>query len=1710
MKLDNLPSKKNFMISRVLLCFFSILFFSSPVYSAISTVASEQSGTTIGVINHVGTGTFGSRNNNCGNITPSVPAGSVGDLLIAVAVIRENTTNVTMPGWTQYYSGYHGVNGNQDVGGYIFWRVATGGDPSTITSTSTGAPVNCRSLRGQISRFDGVDVSAMPGSAFETNPIAAGNSSTQNTGNVTTGTETTTSATAMSIVATFINDNAVVTEADGFSESFDSASAGGRDSAISLNYRQEASAGAKGAFTWAQTLGTDESIGVLFALTPDNTLEGISINVPVGTTTDDVMLAAIAVGPSTTTITAPSGWTLLNRVDQGTATSNSQAIYYRVATSTEPTAYVWTFSGGAINGTAGGIITYRGVDTASPIDASGGNTTVSGTSHQANSINTTVANTMIVSIHSFSSSEAWTPPVTPAGMTEQIDIASLATPNANGVSLEMNDVLQGAIGATGNITATVAGNADTGVAQLVALTPTVISGGITVNFAGGNMRRIIAGSISLTDAALGTPEASATSVNVANSAGITTNISTLTNNAWLVDTVSKARGAHSYTPGASQTERWDNTLGNNNNGSTGAMSTKAVATAGATSMTQTHTSATRLNAHAVISVAPATSSSTITFDAVASNSVSNANSINWTHSLVTSSTFNTKLIVGVTFEDPGACGGESVSSVTYGSLSLIQAAATSVFVNNRCQYAELWYIDLNDIIVSTNNNSTLGGQAIDQDEAVEYDVVSDTGTLFFDDLTFNANERLTGLHQYTNGNVALSTATDANIGGNAFQDDDIVEVTPSGTAGIYDFVQVLFDGGTHFTAANERIDAVYVRNNGNIILSTIAPAQLPLCGGGNLNFQDDDLVEWFPNATTPCATMFLDESATTDLIPNAAGDEDIDGVHLLNDDSNLILFSLLSNNTIRGTAVLDGDVVLYNRNTDTASIFFSESNFTSGGEDIDALTLAVPPFTPPLVDHYAISYPLGTPGVTCEALAVRITAHGDATDHSITVAPSNTTQITLSTSPMANGWTLKSGNGTFTPPDKYTFDGTETFVEFWLTETTATTVPHININITDGTATDIDGDLTEDVNAEFADAVFRFFAAGTGENIGTQIAGKESDIAPGNQTIQLRSVVTNTSTMACESRILNTTTIKMAYKCNNPTTCQAAPRVQIQNAAASTFDINPGNDNAATVDAMNGSYNNVDLDFGITGTATFSFDFSDVGQVQLFAREILAASPPDPAITVFGASNMFIVRPFGFDVQVTANPAATSAAGVKFTGAGEDFTTTVRAVAWNATGDDGIPIGTANDGIPDGHESGDTDPSNNTDLSSTLSFPTTPNYGQEGTNEATDEDINLSALLDQPSGVGVNDPGLSGGTSITTIAAGSGNSSTVNYDEVGIIEITAQVAVDNNYLGAGAVIGKSGYVGRFVPYVFEATTPIPAEFGAACGTFSYIGQGFTYTTAPVINLTAKAKGIAPAFGSTTQNYTGTFFKLTDAKLLAVGNKTYAAASGSLDTSLLPSPDPVIADLGSGNATLTFSDGGGITFNRGNPQNPFDADIALSLNVLDEDDAFAGNGSGVNQNPVSFGAATAGNGIAFTGGNKEQRWGRLILDNAFGSELLPLEIPVRAEYQSSGEFITNTADGCTAYTSANISFSNHSGITAGPNLTATGTGMLMSGATDPANPLVISNSLPEIGSVDVTHAIDFWLQFDWNNDTNHINDPISRATWGVFAGPDEFIYIREPW
>ena len=213
---------------------------------------------------------------------------------------------------------------------------------------------------------------------------------------------------------------------------------------------------------WAQSFRAAASASVATGVT------SFTVNKPTGTQENDVMIAAIAIRPYTATINPPSGWTLVRRTDNSNTNSLSQIIYRKVAGSSEGTTYTWTL-GNSPTGAAGGIMTFYGIDTTTPVNVENGQATPNSTSHSTPDVTTTVNNTMVVTAHGFTSSYYWSPPT---GMTEAVDIANVTPPNQLGISIEMNYVAQPSAGATGVKTATApSGDPDAGVAQIVALTP---------------------------------------------------------------------------------------------------------------------------------------------------------------------------------------------------------------------------------------------------------------------------------------------------------------------------------------------------------------------------------------------------------------------------------------------------------------------------------------------------------------------------------------------------------------------------------------------------------------------------------------------------------------------------------------------------------------------------------------------------------------------------------------------------------------------------------------------------------------------------------------------------------------------------------------------------------------------------------------------------------------------------------------------------------------------------------------------------------------------------------------------------------------------------------------------------------------------------------------------------------------------------------------
>jgi MSHA biogenesis protein MshQ len=494
------------------------------------------------------------------------------------------------------------------------------------------------------------------------------------------------------------------------------------------------------------------------------------------------------------------------------------------------------------------------------------------------------------------------------------------------------------------------------------------------------------------------------------------------------------------------------------------------------------------------------------------------------------------------------------------------------------------------------------------------------------------------------------------------------------------------------------------------------------------------------------------------------------------------------------------------------------------------------------------------------------------------------------------------------------------------------------------------------------------------------------------------------------------------------------------------------------------------------GQASVTAKYKDVGRIRILMKDDSTVNGELPA-GIAGATANFVVRPYDFLLSSIANaagtlvnPQAADASGSVFLAAGAPFRATVT--------------------VRDAEGS------------------TTPNYGRE----SLPETVRLDTQIVAP--VGGASPAVGSGLGFGAFANGVATGTDFTWSEVGIVRAVPGIG-DGSYLTAGDVTGPiSERIGRFVPSRFVVALNAPL-FATACaaGGFTYQGQSFGFTTAPVITATA-----VTVSGTPTTNYTGTFFKLGNSTLTG---RSYSSAAGALDVAGLPGTavDPVIAPVGGGVATLTFSSGSGIAFVKGAPQAPFSAQVQLAINVEDSD-GVAAVGVAPLGNPVTFGSA---GGIQFTAG-QQIRYGRVRVGTAVGSELIDLAVPMRAEYYLSAAagFVTNAQDACA--TNVSLTFPAYT-----ENLIAGETCVRDSGTPGASNlgcPAVAPSPYREPplagdfnlqlaapgannqGSVLIRAAVPSWLRFDWDAGAAGDEDPTGQATFGIFGGERRVIYTRE--
>jgi len=355
----------------------------------------------------------------------------------------------------------------------------------------------------------------------------------------------------------------------------------------------------------------------------------------------------------------------------------------------------------------------------------------------------------------------------------------------------------------------------------------------------------------------------------------------------------------------------------------------------------------------------------------------------------------------------------------------------------------------------------------------------------------------------------------------------------------------------------------------------------------------------------------------------------------------------------------------------------------------------------------------------------------------------------------------------------------------------------------------------------------------------------------------------------------------------------------------------------------------------------------------------------------------------------------------------------------------------------------------------------TRNFGKE----TTPEGATLGHTLAMGAGTWA-DPALGGTTSIAGASFTNGVA-TVNdltWGEVGVINLNAALT-SGNYLGTGLATasGTSATNTTFIPdhyateIVSAGNVPMTCP-DASCPNNAVGASGMVYSGQP-FTVKVTAKNLA---GATTTNYQGAYAQ--DVTLSGVGG------AGSLSNPLL-SAGGFAAGVGTTTTLPAYTFTSALT-----------APTDISIHAA---------GSGVSAAIVSSGASESGLKVVS---------GRIKISNAYGSEKLPLKVNALTQYcaavaAGSCTWVKSATDSATKITlSANYNVLDKNGATTGTTTPSpTGLATFASGVRD----IVLSKPTAGAGSVQLAPTAPSYL-------------PLlpGTATFGIYKGANEFIYLRE--
>lgn len=396
--------------------------------------------------------------------------------------------------------------------------------------------------------------------------------------------------------------------------------------------------------------------------------------------------------------------------------------------------------------------------------------------------------------------------------------------------------------------------------------------------------------------------------------------------------------------------------------------------------------------------------------------------------------------------------------------------------------------------------------------------------------------------------------------------------------------------------------------------------------------------------------------------------------------------------------------------------------------------------------------------------------------------------------------------------------------------------------------------------------------------------------------------------------------------------------------------------------------------------------------------------------------------------------------------------------------------------------------------------PVTPNYAQDNL-------IFDHTLIAPSQNIGGNAGNLLMNTYNHTEKPGSTNAIDQSISEVGVFDIS--VTPPPGYLGSNAYqikAANTGSIGRFIPAYFDLSAVQPT-IENACDNFTYMGQTFEFDTLPTLALTPLSYT-----GGQLQNYNiGPWWRYNNAWNL----RTYSASPS--DIAVIDSDSLSILGRRDGFATsgsvvkLPLQNkvqlqNAKLRYNKPfDPVSPTNDTITLTLSAEDTKD----------QDKVCYKTNATGNCLEYNfpaTPEHQQKWGRITMEDAYGSELNDLQSRIKTEYYDFGRFIRNEADSCTVLAMPYFSFD----VGTDPNALPVGKGTTKASltSTDMSNGLTSMNfTAPGNGNQGQVIPTLSLVKLPWlqqYQDNNDSFEDFIKATihFGIYRGSDRIIWSHE--